>query len=188
LFPVRQNLVAMMVNHEYGPKSMNAQQVTDATFHARAEVNHVVDSLRGLGGVWRNVRLVVTGEQIGTREGRRIRGLYMLTKDDLQRGAHFPDGVCEVRSGVDIHSTEPSVNKRTTAEGIVTKRYQIPLRSLIAADVDGLMMAGRCISGDFFAHASYRMTGNAVPMGEAAGKVAARAAAQNCLPQEIKQP
>jgi hypothetical protein len=48
------------------------------------------------------------------------------------------------------------------------------------------MMAGRCISGDFFAHASYRVTGNAVSMGEAAGQVAAQAALENILPQEIK--
>jgi len=47
------------------------------------------------------------------------------------------------------------------------------------------MMAGRCISGDFFAHASYRVTGNAVAMGEAAGQVAARAALTHRLPQEI---
>ncbi len=33
---------------------------------------------------------------------------------------------------------------------------------------DGLLMAGRCISGDFLAYSSYRVTGNAVPMGEAA--------------------
>ena len=48
--------------------------------------------------------------------------------------------------------------------------YDIPLRALIARDVDGLMMAGRCISGDFVAHASYRVTGNAVAMGEKGGK------------------
>ena len=47
------------------------------------------------------------------------------------------------------------------------------------------MMAGRCISGEFMAHASYRVTGNAVPMGEAAGKVAAYAALNGCLPQEV---
>jgi hypothetical protein len=34
-------------------------------------------------------------------------------------------------------------------------------------------MAGRCISGDFLAHSSYRVTGNAVAMGEAAGRHAA---------------
>lgn len=42
------------------------------------------------------------------------------------------------------------------------KPYDIPLRALIARDVDGLMMAGRCINGDFIAHASYCVTGNAV--------------------------
>lgn len=47
-------------------------------------------------------------------------------------------------------------------------------------------MAGRCISGDFFAHASYRVTGNAVAMGEAAGQVAAQAALENKQPQKIR--
>jgi hypothetical protein len=185
LFPVRNNLIAMMVNHEYGYSAINAQQVTDATLHARQEVNGVVDALRRLGGVWKDVRLVATGEQIGTRDGRRVRGRYVVTKDDLIRGARFPDAVCRVTSGVDIHSLDATANKKTTSEGIHTKPYDIPLRALIAADVNGLLMAGRCISGDFFAHASYRMTGNAVPMGEAAGKVAATAAAKGCLPQQV---
>ena len=47
------------------------------------------------------------------------------------------------------------------------------------------MMAGRCISGDFIAHSSYRVTGNAVPMGEAAGKVSAIAAKKNILSQNV---
>ena len=46
-------------------------------------------------------------------------------------------------------------------------------------------MAGRCISGDFFAHASYRVTGNAVPMGEAAGKAAAASIAKGVMPHEL---
>ena len=65
------------------------------------------------------------------------------------------------------------------------KPYDIPLRALIAHDVDGLMMAGRCISGDFIAHASYRVTGNAVAMGEAAGATCAQAAQTKQMPHEI---
>ena len=61
----------------------------------------------------------------------------------------------------------------------------IPYRSLVAADVDGLMMAGRCISGDFYAHSAYRVTGNAVAMGEAAGFAAATAVKNNVLPHEV---
>jgi hypothetical protein len=75
---------------------------------------------------------------------------------------------------------------REQSSDFKVKPYDIPLRSLIAADVDGLTMAGRCISGDFFAHASYPVTGNAVPMGEAAGKVAAVAAKKGCLPHQVE--
>ena len=61
----------------------------------------------------------------------------------------------------------------------------IPMRALIAKDVAGLLLAGRCISGDFIAHSSYRVTGNAVPMGEAAGVAAALAAKSGRLPQDV---
>ena len=46
------------------------------------------------------------------------------------------------------------------------------------------MMAGRCVSGDFYAHASYRVTGNSVPMGEAAGIIAAKSVTQNVTPSQ----
>jgi len=72
------------------------------------------------------------------------------------------------------------------SHGIRAKPYDIPLRSSIAKDINGLMKAGRYISGDFFVHASYRATGSAVAMGEAAGQVAALAALGDKLPQEIK--
>jgi succinate dehydrogenase/fumarate reductase flavoprotein subunit len=65
------------------------------------------------------------------------------------------------------------------------KPYDVPARSLVAKDVNGLMMAGRNISGDYYAHASYRVVGNAVPLGEAAGTIAAYAALNNILPQDI---
>ena len=45
-------------------------------------------------------------------------------------------------------------------------------------------MAGRCVSGDFYAHASYRVTGNAVPMGEAAGFIAAKSVSLKLAPKD----
>jgi hypothetical protein len=68
---------------------------------------------------------------------------------------------------------------------VKAKPYDVPLRALIASDVDGLMMAGRNISGDFIAHSSYRVTGNSVAMGEAAGVTAALAALSKRMPHEI---
>ncbi|RKN83455.1 FAD-dependent oxidoreductase [Ulvibacterium marinum] len=186
LFGVRDGLVAMMANHQYGVSILDAKQVSKATIEARAEVNNIVNGLRSLGGVWSNVRLVSTASQIGVREGRRIHGRYMITKEDLIKGAQFDDGVCSVDFGVDVHSLEKKDGGGYGGHGIKSKPYEIPLGALIAKDVDGLMMAGRCISGDFFAHASYRVTGNAVAMGEAAGQVAGQAALENKRPQEIK--
>lgn len=185
LFAIRDDLFAMMANHQYNMHALNAQEITEATLQSRSEVNNMVDGLRKLGGIWRDLRIVATSEQIGIREGRRIHGRYTVNKEDLISGASFDDAVCHVTFGVDIHSLEGKDDKGYGNEGIKAKPYDIPLRSLIARDVNGLMMAGRCISGDFFAHASYRVTGNAVAMGEAAGKVAARAAASNKLPHEI---
>lgn len=186
LFNVREGLVAMMANHQYGVSIMDADQVSKATVEAREELNRMVDGLRSLGGVWTNVRLVSTGAQIGVREGRRILGRYKLTKEDLINGSQFDDAVCSVDFGVDVHSLGKDTGGGYSNHGVRSKPYEIPLRSLIAKDVNGLMMAGRCISGDFFAHASYRVTGNAAAMGEAAGQVAATAALEKKLPQEIK--
>jgi hypothetical protein len=184
-FSIRPDMVALMVNHQYGVSALDAGAVTQATIEARNEVNKIVDTLRNSGGMWSKMRIVTTAAQIGIREGRRIHGLYMLTKEDLMRGATFEDGVCTVNFVVDIHSLVKGEGGGYGSGGVKMKPYQIPLRSLISKDVKNLMMAGRCISGDFYAHASYRVTGNAVPMGEAAGKVSAMAALTNRLPMEV---
>jgi len=91
-----------------------------------------------------------------------------------------------VHFGVDVHCTNPVSGKDQETSPIKMKPYHIPLRALIAKDVGGLMMAGRCISGDFIAHASYRVTGNSVATGEAAGVVAAIAAASKRQPHEVE--
>ncbi|MFH1918961.1 MAG: FAD-dependent oxidoreductase, partial [Planctomycetota bacterium] len=176
LFYIREGLFCMMANHEYGVSATDAGGIAEATLRARAEVHTLVDGLRSLGGVWKGVQIVATPEHIGVREGRRIQGLYEVTREDLIAGARHDDAVCRVTFGVDVHSTDPGKDKGIMAEGVRARPYDIPYRALIARDVDGLLMAGRCISGDFIAHSSYRVTGNAVTMGEAAGKAAAIAA------------
>lgn len=185
LFLIRDDLFAMMANHQYKADSLNAQDISNATITSRKEVNDMVDKLRRKGGIWKDLRIVATSEQIGMREGRRVKGLYTVSKDDLIKGARFDDAVCRVKFAVDIHSLDGNDDKGYSNDGIKVKPYDIPLRSLISKEVGALMMAGRCISGDFFAHASYRVTGNAVAMGEAAGKVAAKASLTNRLAHEV---
>lgn len=188
LFHVRDNVVLLMANHEYGVKPYDADAMTAATVRSRKEIFKIARGLRNLGGVWDGFQIIASAEQIGVRDGRRIHGRYRMSKDDLEKGARFDDGVCRVTFGIDIHADTKANNdvKTISQAGIKTIPYDIPLRALIAKDVDGLMMAGRCISGDFIAHASYRVTGNAVAMGEAAGTVAATASISNRLPHEVE--
>ncbi|MGI5869064.1 MAG: FAD-dependent oxidoreductase [Kiritimatiellia bacterium] len=52
--------------------------------------------------------------------------------------------------------------------------------------MDNLLLAGRCISGDFVSHSSYRVTGTAAATGQAVGVAAALNAQKGCLPAELK--
>ncbi|MDA0840798.1 MAG: FAD-dependent oxidoreductase [Planctomycetota bacterium] len=187
IFKIHKNLFAWMINHEYGFSGVDAQQITDATIRARSELHRLISGLRSLGEPWSDIRIVATGAQIGVREGRRIHGRYTVTLVDMLEGRRHEDAICEVTFGIDVHSTNKSHG--TGIEGKPVKKktqpYDIPLRALIASGVDGLLMAGRCISGDFLAHSSYRVTGNAVAMGQAAGVTAALAALSNRLPHQV---
>jgi len=62
---------------------------------------------------------------------------------------------------------------------------EIPFRCLVPRDVDGLLLAGRCLSGDHYAHASYRVTGSMMATGQAAGLAGAWAVADRCEPGDI---
>jgi len=186
LFHIRDDLYALMANHEYGVSALDADAIGAATTRARAEVNRIVRALRGLGGCWADFRLVATPAHIGVREGRRVHGRYTVTENDLLSGARHEDAICRVNFGIDVHSTNRA---HGGAFDVANKRrsqpYDIPLRALIAKDVDGLLMAGRCISGDFIAHSSYRITGAAVTLGQAAGVAAALAARSGIAPGEV---
>ena len=188
LFQVNRGLFGFMINHEYGIEAFDAAKVTEATFRARSEIHTAVRALRQAGQGWESLKIVATAEQIGVRDGRRILGHYQMKRDDLVVGSEFDDGAVTVNFPVDIHAQSRKQNDGGKAyhnAGVRARPYQIPLRAMIAREVDGLMMAGRCISGDFISHASYRVTGNAVAMGEAAGAVASLSADQKRLPQDI---
>jgi FAD dependent oxidoreductase len=107
---------------------------------------------------------------MGVRESRRIVGDYMLTQEDLVEGRVFDDAVCMGGYHIDIH--RPS---GTWVESRNVDAYTIPLRCLIACDVEGLMMAGKCLSATHEAVASTRVIPICIGQGQAAGTAAALA-------------
>ena len=107
---------------------------------------------------------------LGIRESRRITGDYMLSADDLVNGRQFEDAVAMGGYHIDIHRP-----KGTWVESYNVRGYTIPFRSLIASTVDGLLMAGKCISATHEAIASTRVIPICMAQGEAVGTAAAMA-------------
>jgi hypothetical protein len=185
LFHVRDDLYVLMANHQYNVRADDASAITRATLRARREIDESVRALRSLGGPWAKLFVIATAEQIGIREGRRIRGRDTVVGNDLLTGRRRDDAVVHATFGMDLHSLDPAVSKAIDPQARSVLPYDIPYGSLVAADVDALLLAGRCISGDFMAHSSYRVTGNAAAMGDAAGRAAAVCAKTGRLPHEL---
>lgn len=127
LFPIQGNLVLLMANHEYGINATDASQVTEATLRARGELHQIVRGLRKLGGPWDGVQIAATPEQIGIRDGRRIRGRYVMGKEDLIEGRKQADAVVRATFPVDIHALSAEDNKKSAYSngGVKMKPYDI---------------------------------------------------------------
>jgi hypothetical protein len=157
--------------------------LTRAEWLARRQMDQVARFLRRRVPGFERAYAVQSGTQIGVRETRRIIGDYELTGDDVLQARRFDDVIARGTYPVDIHDPKGrgTVLQRLPAGGA----YDIPLRCLIPRDIDGLLVAGRCISGSHVAHSSYRVTPIALATGQAAGVCAALAARNNIAPRQV---
>ena len=184
--PGQPGVFMLMATHLWG-SGIDVRDLTRAEFQGRREIRDIVRALKAGGGEdWRDIYLIDTGPFLGVREARRILGRYYLTEEDIRVGRRFDDGICDVHFNVDIHHPDPAEGRGLYH--LPMQPYDIPYRCLLARDIDNLMMAGRCISGDHVAHASYRVTGDAVATGEAAGLAAAMALEAGVAPPSIDLP
>lgn len=159
-----------------GLDGTDAADLTRGEIEARRQVDVLMDFFkRELPGL-ADCKLIDTAATIGVRESRRITGEYELTLDDLVTGRRFDDVIAVAGYPVDIHS--PSSDQGPFDDGIppTANEYEIPYRSLVPAEVDGLLVTGRCISATHEALAAVRVMPPSFAMGEAAGIASAQAA------------
>ena len=123
--------------------------------------------------------------QIGVRESRRIFGEYRLTRSDVLAARKFDDAVAQCGAPIEEHHAGADTRWEYLPDG---ETYHIPYRCLLPQNVDGLLVAGRCLSADHDAHASVRSMGQCMAMGQAAGAAAALAVSIDRTPREIKIP
>ncbi len=101
---------------------------------------------------------------LGVREGRRIRGDYVLGAADVRAGRQFADSVAHGSFTIDAHNHDE-----------VVPPYQIPYRLLVVAGLANCFVAGRCFSADRPAMASARIMATSCLAGQAVAHAAALA-------------
>ena len=177
---------ATQVNGIDGTK---VEDLTRAELECREQAYQVLDFVRKHAPGYEKAYVAAMPMTVGVRETRRILGVQYLTRDDCTSGRKWPDAV--VRSAsfpIDIHN--PSGSGQAEGDGPQGRAarvnpYDIPYGCLVPRKVDGLLLAGRCISGSHDAHASYRVQCIAMAIGAAAGAAAATALKQDVLPRNV---
>ncbi|MBM4046115.1 MAG: FAD-dependent oxidoreductase [Planctomycetes bacterium] len=182
----RPGAAQVQLTHVYRVNPLAPRELTKAVVAARQQAHQAAAVLRRVPGL-EGIRLAQTGSSIGVRETRRVCGQYRLTMDDLSEGRRFDDAVTFCAFGVDIHEPAPGAGV-PSGHGAKMKPYEIPYRCLVPQGLENLLVAGRCISGSHEAHASYRVTGTCMAMGQAAGLAAAWAAQDNSSPSGLSGP
>jgi len=129
---------------------------------------------------------------IGVRETRRIRGLDYLERGDLISGRKWDNAIVRGASfPIDIHNPDGSGqaenqhDKEPQGTAARVQPYDIPYTCMIPQKVEGLLTAGRCISGSHAAHASYRVQNICIAMGAGVGTVAAVALSDKVAPVDV---
>lgn len=190
-FPVTRHLALFALERKgeyYANATRIAGDCTDAWDLTKGEVEGrrqamgIIAWLRKNAPGFENCRILSTAPHVGTRESRRIVGVYELTRDDVLGHRHFDDEVLHCHYYIDIHKPGKGNEAIHLTPG---KSYGIPYRCLVPRRLDGVIVAGRCLSASHEALASARVMAIAMAMGHAAGTAAALAAKAGIAPRQL---
>ena len=154
-----------------GYDPLDARCLTALEADGRSIAAQVVRYLSQEAAWWKKAYISHWPVRAGVRESRRWIGDYVLTGEDLLSGARFDDEIALATWPMEFRETAKGPKLRYP-EG--NRPAGIPLRCLKPRGIEGLFVAGRCISTDHEAQASIRVMGTCFATGEAAGRAAAR--------------
>lgn len=180
-YPGERNVNATQAN---GYDTLKPEGVLGAELELREQIDKVVTFLRKYVPGYENCRVKSTGSTLGVRETRRIMGEKMMVDEDVEKGNKYPDAVVhDAWFLIDIHNPVGGGQAEKHSQPCIP--YDIPYGCLVPLKVDGLLTAGRCISGTHRAHATYRVMGVCMGTGQAAGTAAALCAKKGVTPREL---
>ena len=161
--------------------ALDERAMSRAELEIRKQAYEAVDFVKRYVPGCEEAALLDIAPKLGVRETRRIKGEYTLSGDDVKQGRTFEDAIGFTKSPIDVH--EPGGE----GGGIVgvADGYSVPYRCLLPANVDGVLIAGRCISVDEIAYGSTRNIPTCALTGEAAGVAASLASQKKITPRQL---
>ncbi len=139
---------------------------------ARERADQVVAYLRAEREGFAACEIARSPARIGVREGRRLLGVCVLSREDVLEGRRHPDEVARSSWPIELWG-----DHRGARYQYPERACSIPLGALASRSHATLAMAGRCLSASHEALGAVRVIGTALATGAAAGRAAALAAA-----------
>ena len=149
--------------------ALNVEDLSYAEVELRRRIILSLDYHQKRMPGFENAHLLTFASQVGARESRRIAGMHLLTREDVENRRCFDDAI-----GKAALTFGPGGS------------YDIPYRCLIPKETGGLLVAGRCISVDRWVNQAARLIPAAMVTGQAAGTAAALAVSGGFQPRDIK--
>lgn len=181
--PWIKDVVGINFSRIQGKSALDPKDLTDAEILGREQVMDGIKFLQKFVPGFKDAQILTTAPQIGIRESRRIIGDYIMTQEDIVEERQFDDVIAQSCYMIDIHS--PDSDETELYKLPPGTHYDIPYRSLLAKEMNNLILAGRCISATHEALGSFRVQAICLAIGEAAGTAAALSTQADCNPREL---
>lgn len=180
-------VVTVNMTNATGIDGTSTADLTRGDLACRRQIPLIVDFLRRNAPGYENCYFLMAAPLLGVRETRHFEGLYTVTREDIEAARVFDDWVAtRCYFNFDIHHVAgPGLDEHgVQAEFRQRRKYTIPYRALVPRNVDGLLLAGRNISGTHVAHSNFRAMPVVLNIGQGAGAAAAVCVRDGVAPRE----
>lgn len=168
----------------HGVDATDCENLSAAEVEGRRQVEELMHFFHKYVPGCEVATLMGTGSVMGIRESRHVLGDFVLPVSDLIDGVIPDDNIVLSANSIDVHGAMGG-----PAGGlympIKKSMYGVPYRCLIPKDVEGLLLAGRCISADSPAAGAIRVMPPAMAIGQAAGIAAALCLSTGATPSTL---
>ena len=181
-------IVTCNMTNVVGIDGTSAEDLTRAEITCRKQMPAIVDFLREYAPGYENCYVIGSASLMGVRETRHFKGVKTLTEQEIADATQHDDYVVyDAHFNFDVHNISGAGLDKTGCQHKFTQQngYTIPYGCLVPEKIDGLLLAGRNISGTHMAHSNFRAMPICVGTGEASGAAAAIAARSGRRPRDI---